>query len=157
MCLSWIISFGAEGCSVNSADFILMIASTTLRSTAITQDEWLLWLQTSVSAGCPQPVWDGAIRQVTGVVWLAKGSLSSLEYKLQHRRDSQQYVIHHLGHFFSPEMNKGFSAPTDFSNFNEPKRKARTNIFIELLNGLQNTVRKTLHLKSSFTPWFHRI
>lgn len=42
MCLSWIISFGAEGCSLNSADFILMIATTTLRPTAIIHDEWLL-------------------------------------------------------------------------------------------------------------------
>lgn len=75
MRLSWIFSFGAAGCSLNSADFILMIFTTTQRSTSITHDEWLLltpWPQSQVAAPS-QPVWDGAISQVTGVVWLAKG------------------------------------------------------------------------------------
>lgn len=111
MCLSWIISFGAESCSLNSADFILTSGITIPRSTAITH-EWLLWTsgetgwtQSQMAAPSP-PVWDGAISQVTGMVYPMerppfppRNTKSSLVGKT-----TWQYMIRYFSHFRSPEI-----------------------------------------------------
>lgn len=106
MCLWWIISFGAEGCSLNSADLILVITTTTLRSTAITHDEWLLWLHDLSLRWLHSASQSGMEPSVKCLAWSdwKKASLSSLEYKLEHRRHDLQCMIHHLGHFFCPEI-----------------------------------------------------
>lgn len=157
MCLSWIISFGAEGCCLNSADLILMITTTTTqRPAAITHQEWLLylhelslrWLHPASQSGMEPP-----LKGLAGFDW-QKASLSCLEYKLQHRRDNQKCMIQHLGHFFSPEIihRRWTRVSLQPLQWAQEEWKARTNIFIQLLNRLQNTDGQTLHLKPSFTP-----
>ena len=75
MCLSWIFSFWAESCSLNSADFILTSGIAILRSTAITHNKLLLWTlwdnqwtQSQIAAPS-QPVWNGVISQMTSTVY----------------------------------------------------------------------------------------
>lgn len=111
MCFSWIISFGAESCSLNSADFILTSGITVPRSTAITH-EWLLWTSgetrwtQSHMAAPSHPVWDGAISQVTGTVYPTERppvpprntNCSSVG------KTTWQYMIRYFSHFRSPEI-----------------------------------------------------